>query len=637
MKTFPPRVHAYGLPATAEGPWPVNLPQEEERPDLRGPGRFLLWLLRQCPGLFWTTTLLATFWYVLAGLSPWFLGRTIDAGVASGSLWATLGWAVLLLTNIAVSSVAGTVMHTTGVGMWLNVMYRTTLLVNRKAISLGHNLPRRTPTGEVLSVASGDADIFGAVGEVMTRAIASAMAVVVVAIVVLQESTRLGLVVLVAAPLMVMLSWPLLKPLGEARMLQRSRSSTLTGMATDIVAGLRILRGIGGERTFGDNYTTQSQSVREASNRAAPWQAGVDALASLMSGGLMVVVTWLGTKEVLAGALTPGQLVSFFGYAVFLVGPIQTIFMFLNRWNQGRVSAEKAIGVLSQTPPWTAEQRPVALADGDVVDAASGFHARAGQLTVIVSAAPDDSARLADRLGRYLSDEDGAIGIETDDSLKGRAARRERARLREQRREQEQRDRERAAGEWGVTIGGLDLSRVSLHEVREHVLVSDAQTAVFAGTLQSLVDPHGRATREQAESALRTASAEDVYDAVPGGWAGRIDEKGRGLSGGQRQRLVLARALVQDPPVLVLVEPTSAVDAHTEARIASRLPHHRRGRTTIITTVSPLWLHEADRVVLMVDGHCVAAGTHTELLSPESSCAEQYRSIVARGEEGQHD
>ena len=122
------------------------------------------------------------------------------------------------------------------------------------------------------------------------------------------------------------------------------------------------------------------------------------------------------------------------------------------------------------------------------------------------------------------------------------------------------------------------------------------------------------------------ADAEDVYDALPGGWQGQLDERGRGLSGGQRQRLVLARALAQDPPVLVLVEPTSAVDAHTEARIAVRVAAHRRGRTTVVTTVSPLWLHHADRVVFLEQGRAVASGRHEELLHGNPA----YHRVVVR-------
>ena len=123
------------------------------------------------------------------------------------------------------------------------------------------------------------------------------------------------------------------------------------------------------------------------------------------------------------------------------------------------------------------------------------------------------------------------------------------------------------------------------------------------------------------------AAAEDVFDGLPGGWQGRIDERGRGLSGGQRQRVVLARVLALDPPILILVEPTSAVDAHTEAMIAERLAAFRRGRTTIITSASPLVLHQADQVAFLADGRIVAHGTHEEVLRSEA----RYRSVVARG------
>jgi ABC-type multidrug transport system fused ATPase/permease subunit len=125
---------------------------------------------------------------------------------------------------------------------------------------------------------------------------------------------------------------------------------------------------------------------------------------------------------------------------------------------------------------------------------------------------------------------------------------------------------------------------------------------------------------------LRVAAAEDVFAGSHGGWQGRIDERGRGLSGGQRQRVVLARVLGLDPQILILVDPTSAVDAHTEALIAERLVAHRRGKTTIVATVSPLLLHHADRVAFLVNQRIVASGTHEELLQTNPT----YRRTVAR-------
>ena len=259
-------------------------------------------------------------------------------------------------------------------------------------------------------------------------------------------------------------------------------------------------------------------------------------------------------------------------------------------------------------------------------DAASGLTVTPGILTVVVSGVPEQSAALADRLGRYLPADTEPVAAEDEDGAKGRAARRARAARAEERARIAALDEERARREWGVTLGGVDLARARLDDVRRQVLVSDTGSQLFAGTLQDAVDPHGRLTREQAEHALGVASAEDVYDALTEGWQGELDERGRGLSGGQRQRVVLARAIAADAPVLVLVEPTSAVDAHTEARIAERVAETRRGRTTVVTTVSPLWLHHADHVVLLHDGTVVAEGRHADLLAGN----DDYRRAVAR-------
>jgi ABC-type multidrug transport system fused ATPase/permease subunit len=129
-------------------------------------------------------------------------------------------------------------------------------------------------------------------------------------------------------------------------------------------------------------------------------------------------------------------------------------------------------------------------------------------------------------------------------------------------------------------------------------------------------------------AALATASADDIMDALPEGLDTPIAERGREFSGGQQQRLRLARALAVDAPITILVEPTSAVDAHTEARIAARLRDARQGRTTVIATTSPLMLDRVDHVIYVEDGKAIADGTHRELLSAEP----RYAATVTRGE-----
>ena len=187
----------------------------------------------------------------------------------------------------------------------------------------------------------------------------------------------------------------------------------------------------------------------------------------------------------------------------------------------------------------------------------------------------------------------------------------------------------RFADDDGVTLGGVPLRDLPLETVRSRVLVSEHDPRLFTGRLADELDPARTASAERVLAAVHAAAADDVLEALPDGLATEVEERGRSFSGGQRQRLVLARALVADPEVLVLDEPTSAVDAHTEARIADRLRVQRAGRTTVVCTTSPLLLDRADRVALVLDGQVVAEGTHHELLHT----APRYRAVVTRGEQ----
>ena len=624
MRDFPPSVTNFRA-------FPGESPATP--PDLRSPVRFLLWLIGRQPEVVATSMLVGVLWQLPLTIGPWLVGRAVDDGILGGSSTAIWTWTGLLLVVTLVGAVFGIVLHTLVVRSWLISLYGTTLMVTRKAVQLGHVLPRHTPTGEVLSVASSDSDEFGGLTEVTARAFSQLVAYLGVAAIVLSTSPQLGLLVLAAAPVLVGVALPLLRPLHRRQHAERQRSSALTSLATDIVAGLRVLRGIGGENTFGRNYTRQSQLTRQAGVSAGMWQAAIEAVGVLMSGSFLVLLLYLGARELKSGALTPGELISFLGYGLFMVGPIRTFFEFVQKLTRALVSARKAVAVLELDPPWTETARtgatPVLPHGGPLVDDASGFVARPGLLTVVVSAVPESSAALADRLGRWFTvEEEPPPLLEVAPRGWGRGARAERRAAREALLAA---DAARAARPWGVSYGGVDLGQVPLEEVRRTIVVSDTGSQLFAGTLQDAVDPHGVLTRDQAEDLLRAASAEDVYDALPGGWAGVVEERGRGFSGGQRQRLVLARALGTDAEVLVLVEPTSAVDAHTETRIAERVAEHRRGRTTVVTTVSPLWLHHADRVVLLVDGRVAAEGSHDDLMAEPA-----YREVVVRSMEDTH-
>jgi ABC-type multidrug transport system fused ATPase/permease subunit len=618
MRDFPPVISTF-FSAPGQTPGPA--------PDTRSPMKFLVWFMRLQWQVIAVATAVGVLWQLPLTVGPWLFGKAVDHGILAQSLGGTLFWSSLLLLVTLIGATFGIVMHTLIVRSWLIGLYGTTKMVTRKVAQMGHVLPRRTPTGEVLSVSSSDSDEFGALTEILSRAGSQLVAYLVVAFIVITTSPQLGILMLLAAPILVSAALPLLRPLHRRQQIERGRNSDLTSMATDIVAGLRILRGIGGERTFGRNYDNQSQLARKAGVSAGIWQAAIEAVGVLFSGVFIVLLVWLGTRQVISGDLTIGQLISFLGYALFMIYPIQTFFELAQKVTRALVSARKAIAIYEQKPPWPDQAESTPLPQhSDLHDLLSGFTAHDGELTIVVSGVPEDTAALADRLGRYLPADIEPVSQELEEGVKGRAARRALAERVAERARLAALDEELASREWGVTLGDVDLGSASLEDVRRQILVSDTGSQLFAGTLQDAIDPHGRLTREQAEAALTVANAEDVYDALPGGWQGVLDERGRGLSGGQRQRVVLARALSTDAPILVLVEPTSAVDAHTEARIAERVADLRRGRTTVISTVSPLWLHHADRVVLMENGRITESGRHEDLLADSPA----YRRVVAR-------
>jgi ABC-type multidrug transport system fused ATPase/permease subunit len=446
----------------------------------------------------------------------------------------------------------------------------------------------RLTTGEVVATVSNDAIRAGGAFDITARLAGAIASYVVVAALLLSASTTLGLVVLLGVPVLVGCLSFVIKPLQARQREQREEVGQLTALGADTVAGLRVLRGIGGEQVFFSRYRSQSEQVKRAGVRVALPQSTLDASQVLLPGIFVLIVIWLGARFAIDGRIGPGELVAFYGYAAFLVIPLRTAAEAVDKVTRALVGARRMLSILEVEPHVPQAREPAAepAAGALLADARSGLVVEPGRFVCLVSAVPDEAVVLADRLGRFADDE-------------------------------------------GVTLGGVRLADLPLEAVRRRIVVSETDPLLFSGALRDELDPWGRAGDEELLAAIAVANAEDVLEALPGGLDGRVEERGREFSGGQRQRLVLARALLAEAEILVLVEPTSAVDAHTEARIAWRLREARSGRTTVVVTASPLVLDQADRVVYLEHGRVVAAGTHRELLVSTPA----YRSTVTREEE----
>ena len=559
-------------------------------PDLRSPIRFLGWVARGQ----WRTLVFGVFfgviWMVSQALFPAAVGQAIDKGIIADNFQALLTWGAVLVALGAVSALAGTMRHKFAVENWLRASFRCVQLIGYKAADTGEALPRRMPTGEVVATVASDSMRLGGLYDVSARFAGAIVSYVVVAVILLSKSRPLGLVVLIGVPVLVSCLSLILRPLQRRQAAQREESGKLTTLGADTVTGLRVLRGIGGEQAFLHRYQDQSQRVRVVGVRVAGVQACLDAAQVLLPGVFVVLVTWLGARFALAGTITPGDLVQFYGYAAFLVMPLRTATEFADRATRAHIAAGKIIRVLSTQPDTedTGETSETSEpAHGMVLtDPASNVTIRPGQLTAIVSARPEESSALADRLGRF-----GRTRTE-------------------------------------VRLDGVAIADLPLATVRRRIVVSEIDPRLFTGSLREELDPQGIHDDAAILSALSVASGEDVMEALPSGLDSDVEERGRSFSGGQRQRLALTRALLTDAETLVLVEPTSSVDAHTEARIATRLVSARAGRTTVVMTASPLLLDQADAVILLRDGKAAAQGTHKELMATSTA----YQDTVVRGE-----
>ncbi|MFG3358527.1 ABC transporter transmembrane domain-containing protein [Streptomyces griseofuscus] len=566
-------------------------------PDARSGPRFLWWLWRNQLG----GQLKALAWgllhFVAVSALPFCVGFAVQAVVDRSGHRLALTGALMLLCGTAVA-VGDTFLHRAAVTNWITAAARVQQLLARKAADLGSALTRRVAAGEVVAVSTGDVEKIGWFVEAVSRFTAAAVTVVVVCAGLLVYQPALGTVVAAGLPVVALAVLPLLPRATRRADVQREKAGRATELASDTVAGLRVLRGIGGEELFLDRYRHASQEVRHAAVRSARMWSLISAVQVLLPGLLLIAVVWYGVHLVREGRIAVGELVTVYSSVMVLSYPLQHFEEIAMSYSFSRPSAKRAARVLSlKRSAAGGDVREAAGGDraevprGDLYDPGTGLSAPAGRLTAVVCGDPDAAGRLAERLGGHPTEP-------------GRS----------------------------VLLGGTALDELPLDLARTAVLVQDKDPVLLSGTLRELLDVPASGAVTAAD-ALAAARCEDVLDALVQGsldaadpMDARITERGRSLSGGQRQRLALARSLVTDPEVLVLDEPTSAVDSHTEARIADGLRRLRSGRTTVVFTSSPLLLDRADRVVLVHEDEVLATGTHRELFENEP----RYRAVVTR-------
>ncbi|MGW0474177.1 ABC transporter ATP-binding protein [Streptomyces coeruleorubidus] len=447
-------------------------------------------------------------------------------------------------------------------------------------------------SGEVLTIATEDADQTADIIEVVPLLISSLVAVVVAAVALGLADIRLGLLVIVGTVAILSCLSVLSKRIGTSTQEQQARVARAGAKVADLITGLRPLHGFGGNHAAFRSYREVSteakvQAITVAKVNGA-YAGTALALNAVLAGAVTLTAGWLAFD----GRISIGELVMAVGLAQFIMEPLKLFSEMPKYVMMARASAERMALVLTAPPVMTpGSEHPAESADVEIDCVRYGtlrklkFQVSAGEFVAIAAYQPRAAADLASIL---------AVNVPP------------------------------GTYEGTVRVGGRDLADLSVEAVREHVLVNPYDGEIFAGTLRSNIDPSG--TSRMVPEAVEASMLTDVVALHREGLDYGVRDRGANLSGGQRQRLSLARALAADSDVLVLHDPTTAVDAVTEQLIARNVAKLRRGRTTIVLTSSPALLDAADRVLVLDDGVVTAEDTHRNLLAKD----ENYCSAVAR-------
>ena len=447
-------------------------------------------------------------------------------------------------------------------------------------------------SGEVLTVATEDADQTADIVEVVPMLVSSLVAVLVAAVALGLADFRLGLLVIVGTVAILSILSVLSKRIGSSTHEQQARVARAGAKVADLITGLRPLHGFGGNAPAFRSYRAVSTEAKQQAVTVArvngAYAGAALALNAVLAAAVTLTAGWLAFEE----RITIGELVMAVGLAQFIIEPLKLFSEMPKYVMVARASAQRMALVLA-APPVAAPgaERPAPEGGLEVDGVRHGalrtvtFQVPAGAFVALTSYQPRAASDLAALL---------AVNVPP------------------------------GAYPGAVRLGGADLTELSAESVRARLLVNPYDGEIFEGTLRSNIDPAG--TSRTVDEAVEASMLTDVVALHREGLDHAVHDRGANLSGGQRQRLSLARALAADPGILVLHDPTTAVDAVTEQLIARRVAELRRGRTTLVLTSSPALLDAADRVLVLDDGVVTAEDTHRRLLASD----EDYCRAVAR-------
>ena len=424
----------------------------------------------------------------------------------------------------------------------------------------------------------------------------------------MEISLDLSQVFLVVIPLLVIAVAIVIRYVGPFFTALQSATDDLNLVVQENLNAVRVVKSFVREDEEKEKFRVRSDKLRDTAERAFGFVVTFMPIMIMLMGGTIVSIMWLGGHDVVEGTLLSGDLMAFFTYASEILMSLMMVSMVLMILTRAIACGKRVVEVLDEQPQITDDgaDKTLTVENGDIrfdhvyfkyhptaedwnltdID----LHIESGMTVGILGGTGSAKTTLVSMIPRLYEVNEGA-----------------------------------------VSVGGRNVKEYTMEALRDGCAMVLQKNTLFSGTIrENLRWGRAEATDQEIEEACRMACADEFIEKMPDGYDTYIEQGGTNVSGGQKQRLCIARALLRRPKVLILDDSTSAVDTATDARIRAALKTALPDATKLIIAQRITSVMDADRIIVLDDGHVVGLGTHEQLME---SCG-IYREVYESQQEG---